>query len=68
MGRALAGAITDTSSQVDAGLSGEAAEQMREQTRAELGALIHQIMDAQSYEQTAPLSFTNMLRRFANTR
>jgi len=34
-----------------AGLSAEAASQARQQARAELGELIHRIIDAQSYEQ-----------------
>jgi transposase-like protein len=33
------------------GLTGDAAEQARQQVRDELGGLVHQIIDAQSYEQ-----------------
>jgi transposase-like protein len=49
--RNLAGELSRAASTAAAGFSGEAAEQARKQARHELGALIHKIMDAQSYEQ-----------------
>ena len=49
--RNLGGELSRAASQAAAGLSGEAAAQARQQARAELGALIHQIIDAGSYEQ-----------------
>jgi hypothetical protein len=49
--RNLGGELAKAASQAVGDLTGEAAEQIRKQTRDELGALIHKIMDAQSYEQ-----------------
>ena len=49
--RNLGGELAKAASRAAEGLSGEAAEQARQQARAELGSLIHQIMDAQSYDQ-----------------
>ena len=49
--RNLTGELAHAANQAAAGLSGEAAEQARQQVRHELGKLIHQIMDAQSFEQ-----------------
>jgi len=49
--RNLGGELSRAASQAAEGLTGEPAEQAREQVRAELGGLIHKIMDAQSYEQ-----------------
>lgn len=43
--------LSRAAGQAAAGLTGEVAEQARKQARAELGGLIHRIMDAQSYEQ-----------------
>ena len=45
------GELSRAASKAAEGLTGEAAEQARKQARDELGGLIHQIMDAQSYEQ-----------------
>jgi len=49
--RNLAGELAKAASRAAADLSGEAAEAARQRTRAELGSLIHQIMDAESYAQ-----------------
>jgi transposase-like protein len=49
--RNLSGELASAASQAAAGLTGETAEQARKQARTELGELIHQIMDAKSYEQ-----------------
>jgi hypothetical protein len=43
--------LSRAANQAAVGLSGEAAAQARQQARTELGALIHRIIDAQSYEQ-----------------
>lgn len=48
--RNLGGELAQAASKAAGDLTGEAAEQIRQQTRAELGGLIHQILDAQSYE------------------
>jgi hypothetical protein len=47
----LGGELARAASQGAEGLTGEPAKQARERVRAELGGLIHKIMDAQSYEQ-----------------
>ena len=49
--RNLGGELSRAASHAAKGLTGEAAEQARQQVRAELGGLIHQIIDAPSYEQ-----------------
>jgi hypothetical protein len=49
--RNLGGELAKAASQAAEGLGGEAAAQARRQARAELGELIHQIIDAHSYEQ-----------------
>jgi hypothetical protein len=49
--RNLGGELSRAASRAAEGLTGKAAEQARKQARDELGGLIHQIMDAQSYEQ-----------------
>ncbi len=49
--RNLGGELSRAASKAAEGLTGEAAEQARKQVRDELGGLIHQIMDAQSFEQ-----------------
>jgi hypothetical protein len=49
--RNLGGELAKAASRAAAGLTGEAAEQARKQARDELGGLIHQIVDAHSYEQ-----------------
>ena len=49
--RNLGGELAKAASKAAEGLTGEAAEQARQQVRDELGGLIHQIIDAQSYEQ-----------------
>ena len=49
--RNLGGELSRAASQAAAGLSGEAAEEARKRVRAELGGLIHQVIDAQSYAQ-----------------
>ncbi len=49
--RNLGSELARCASQAAAGLLGEAAEQARQQARHELGGLIHQIMDAQTYDQ-----------------
>lgn len=49
--RNLAGELSRAASAAADALSGEAAEQVRHQIRAELTGLIHQIIDAQSYAQ-----------------
>jgi hypothetical protein len=49
--RNLGGELSRAASKAAAGLTGEAAEQIRKQTRAELGGLIHKIIDAESSEQ-----------------
>ncbi len=49
--RNLGGALSRAASKAAEGLLDEAAEQARKQVRGELTALMHQIMDAQSYEQ-----------------
>jgi hypothetical protein len=49
--RNLGGELASAASQAAEGLTGEMAEQARKQARTELGELIHQIMDAKSYEQ-----------------
>lgn len=47
--RHLGGELSRAASRAAEGLTGEAAEQARQHARDELGALIHQIMDATSY-------------------
>ena len=49
--RNLGGELSRAASQAAAGLTGEAAEEARKRVRTELGGLIHQIIDAQSYAQ-----------------
>jgi hypothetical protein len=49
--RNLGRELSRAANQAAVGLSGEAAAQARQQARTELGALIHRIIDAQSYEQ-----------------
>jgi transposase-like protein len=49
--RNLGGELAKAASRAAAGLRGAAAEHARQQVRAELGGLIHQIIDAQSYGQ-----------------
>lgn len=49
--RNLGGELSRAASKAAEGLTGEAAEQARKQARAELGELIHRIIDAKSYEQ-----------------
>jgi hypothetical protein len=49
--RNLGGELAKAASQAARDLTGAAAEAIRKQTRAELGELIHQIVDARSYEQ-----------------
>jgi transposase-like protein len=49
--RNLGGELSRAASHAAAGLRGEAAKHARQQMRDELGGLIHQIIDAQSYEQ-----------------
>jgi hypothetical protein len=49
--RNLSAALGTAASKAAAGLCGEAAEQARQRARAELGSLIHQILDAHSYAQ-----------------
>jgi hypothetical protein len=49
--RNLGGALAQAASKAVGDLTGEAAESIRQQTRDELSGLIHQIMDAHSYEQ-----------------
>lgn len=49
--RNLGGELAKAASQAAAGLTGDAAEQVRKQARDELGRLIHQIIDAKSYAQ-----------------
>ena len=51
MWRNLGGELAKAASKAATGLTGAAAEQARQQVRAALGGLIHQIMDAESYEQ-----------------
>jgi hypothetical protein len=49
--RNLGGELAKAASQAATGLTGEAAEQARQKVCADLGALIHQIIDADSYAQ-----------------
>jgi transposase-like protein len=49
--RNLGGELSRAASKAAEGLTGEAAEQIRTQTRTELGGLIHKIIDAESYAQ-----------------
>jgi transposase-like protein len=49
--RNLGGELAQAAGRAAAGLTGEAAEQARQQARDELGGLIHQIIDAHSYDQ-----------------
>jgi len=49
--RTLGGELARAARQGAAGLSGEAAAQTRKQVRDELGGLMHQIIDAKSYDQ-----------------
>jgi len=49
--RNFGGELADAAGKAAEGLSGEAAEQARKQARHELSGLIHQVMDAKSYEQ-----------------
>jgi transposase-like protein len=49
--RNLGGDLAEAASKAAEGLAGELAEQARKQIRDELGQLIHQIIDAQSYDQ-----------------
>jgi hypothetical protein len=49
--RNLGGELARAAARAAQGLSGEAAEETRKQARAELGGLIHRIMDAKSYAQ-----------------
>jgi transposase-like protein len=49
--RNLRDELARAASEAATGLTGEAAAQTRQQARDELGGLIHQIMDAPSYEQ-----------------
>jgi transposase-like protein len=49
--RNLGGELAKAASQAAGDLTGEAAEHIRQQTRDELGGLIHKIMDAPNYEQ-----------------
>ena len=49
--RNLGGELASAASQAAEGLTGAMAEQARKQARTELGELIHQIVDAKSYEQ-----------------
>jgi transposase-like protein len=49
--RNLGGELAKAANKAAEDLTGEAAEQSRQQTRAELGGLIHKIMDAKSYAQ-----------------
>jgi hypothetical protein len=49
--RNLGGELAKAASQAVGDLTGAAAEAIRQQTRDELGGLIHQILDARSYEQ-----------------
>jgi hypothetical protein len=49
--RNLRGELATAARRAAAGLTGDAAEQARQQAREELGGLIHQIIDARSYEQ-----------------
>ncbi len=49
--RNLGGELAKAAGKGAEGLTGEAAEQARKQTRDELSGLIHKIVDAQSYEQ-----------------
>jgi transposase-like protein len=49
--RNLGGELAKAASKAAGDLTGAAAEQVRQQTRDELGALIHKIMDAPNYEQ-----------------
>jgi transposase-like protein len=49
--RNLGGELAKAASQAAEGLQGAAAEHARQQVRAELGGLLHQIIDAQSYTQ-----------------
>ena len=49
--RNLGGELAKAAGRAAEGLTGEAAEQARQQTRDELGGLVHKIIDAHSYEQ-----------------
>jgi hypothetical protein len=49
--RNLGGELARTASHAAGNLIGEAAEAIRQQTRAELSQLIHRVVDARSYEQ-----------------
>ena len=49
--RNLGGELAKAASQAAAGLTGDAAEQVRQPARDELGGLIHQIIDAKNHEQ-----------------
>ena len=49
--RNLGGELAKAARQAVGELTGDAAESIRQQTREELGGLIHKIMDAKSYEQ-----------------
>jgi hypothetical protein len=49
--RNLGGELAKAASKAVGELTGEMAESIRQHTREELGALIHQIVDARSYEQ-----------------
>jgi hypothetical protein len=49
--RNLGGELARAAGKAAESLSGEAAEQARQQVRDELGGLIHQVMDAKSYEE-----------------
>jgi transposase-like protein len=49
--RNLDGELAQAANQAAAGLTGAAAEQARTHARAELGGLIHQVIDAHSYAQ-----------------
>jgi hypothetical protein len=51
MWRSLGGELAQAASKAAEGLTGAAAAQARQQMRAELGGLIHNIMDATSYAQ-----------------
>jgi len=51
--RTLAGQLAHATAQAAATAAGDVAEALREQVRAELVALLHSVMDAQSYAQAA---------------
>jgi transposase-like protein len=59
--RNLGGELARAAAQPTADLTGAAAEQARQQVRAELGGLLHQVIDAESYEQ-AEAAFATLLK------